>query len=648
MDLASFNAGLAVVAFLAAFVPLIYIITQGRIKRLQHIAFLVLTLAVLFQSLFNVLATMAKIHYPEHGSKDLIDLFNWIYYLFHVIYPAAYAYYVVVSMGFISKSDLRKASMFWIPCAGILLFFLLNPITQAVYTTKIVDGKYIMEVWSGSYVYWGMMIIYIVVSLIGFFKNVSTLTRRKAIGLLVFNVITIIGVTVELINPEIRVQLIAESLSLICVLIWFEADGSLVESKNGFYNRTAFINDNTLAMHNNQRYKIVAITLANRDYIRRAYNEELCRSICDKASKILKKLIGRNSLYYCGEGKLAFFYYEKDPLREREYIETLRNNMAEKLPLLSEDGAKTSWAISVADIPTDIASIAGLEDLFEGNPESEGVYIRRDGALAFIKRRSDVVAAFKRALCDGNFEVYFQPVWDTKTNSIRSAEALLRLDDPLLGRVEPSEFIPIAEASGDIKALGEFVFRETVRFWREENLKAHGLETVAINVSVKQLERDDLANYFLSIVRKEGVAASDITLEITESENGEGNPRLFTQLELLREAGFNLSLDDFGIGYANLNRLANTEFASVKMDRSLLANATSEKGQYLLEKNIALLRSFDMNVVQEGVETLEQLHQVLSYGVDMIQGFYFSRPLPEEEFLKYLESYKPIDLKTGK
>lgn len=645
MDLASFNAGLVVVAFMAGFVPLIYIITQGRFKRLQHTAFLTLTIVVLLQSLFNVAVTMGKLYYPIHGNKDMIDVFNWLYYLSHVAYPAAYAYYVVVSMGYISKSDLRKAATFWVPCIGILLFFLINPITQAVYTTRIEDGKYVMDFWSGRYVYYGMMVIYIVLGLIGFIKNISTLNRRKAIGLIVFNIITVIGVTVELSNPDYHVQLIAESLSLISVLIWFEADGTLIDPKTGFYNRNAFVSDNLMAMHNNQRYKIIAVSFANKDYIRRAYNEELCQSICDKGAKVLKKIVDKSGLYNCGEGEFAFFYYEKDSTREKEYLETIREAFEKKWEQISGIEVKTSWVISLANVPNDIVNVAGLDDLFEGNPEEgEGVYIRQDTGLAFIRRRNDVVAAFKRALTDGNFEVYFQPVWDTKTNSIKSAEALLRLDDPILGRVEPSEFIPIAEKSGDIKALGEFVFRETVRFWKEENLKALGLESVAINVSVKQLERDDLVNYFLSVVRKEGVPASEITLEITESENGEGNPRLFYQLSSLKGAGFNLSLDDFGIGYANLNRLANTEFVSVKMDRSLLVNATTEKGQYLLEKNIALLRSFDMNVVQEGVETLEQLHQVLGYGVDMIQGYYFSRPLPEGEFLKYLESYKPIDL----
>ena len=131
---------------------------------------------------------------------------------------------------------------------------------------------------------------------------------------------------------------------------------------------------------------------------------------------------------------------------------------------------------------------------------------------------------------------------------------------------------------------------------------------------------------------------SHITLEITESENAESNPILLNQIIKLVNTGFKLSLDDYGTGYANLARLTNSDFTSIKMDRSLLLNSTTEKGKRLLKESIGIMKGFGFNVVQEGVETKEQLEEVISYGADLVQGYYFSQPVPEEEFLRTVRS----------
>ena len=173
---------------------------------------------------------------------------------------------------------------------------------------------------------------------------------------------------------------------------------------------------------------------------------------------------------------------------------------------------------------------------------------------------------------------------------------------------------------------------------KKANLESEGLDFVCVNVSVHQLQQDDLAEHFIAIAKEEGVDVKHITLEITESENAESNPILLNQIIALGNAGFKLSLDDYGTGYANLARLTNSDFTSIKMDRSLLLNSTTEKGKRLLKESISIMKGFGFNVVQEGVETKEQLEEVISYGADMIQGYYFSCPVPEEEFLRTIRS----------
>ena len=641
MDYHSLNAAIKICAFWVAFVPLFYTLSQSHKKRLQHFSFLILAIAVAGQSLFGVAREFFSIYLDDSdASYALLFVFETATRICNVAFITGYAFYIMVTVHVFTKSNRLLMHLFWVPAYVLAVFYLINPFNKWFF-----DFTYdpIAKAWVFDFKYgFGALIIhgviYAIVAATFFGLNLKNLPKRKAWPLCFFNALSVTGIVYGVFFSKTDVQYIAEAVVVTCMLIWLETDGTMLDFRTGFYNRTAFLGDNEMSMKSRQKYKIIGITLSNYDSIRRAFGEDLVNNLVTEVSGQIKKHVYRTSPYYLGRGRFAFYYYEKDEDEINEYLEELKNVLSQDWQSLSDNPAQTSWLISLASIPDEINTVTGLYDLFSETNEDADVKIRRGKDFAFIARKNDVMAAFKRGLADNNFEVHFQPIWDAYTNKVVTAEALIRLNDPILGRVSPTEFIPIAEANGAIKAIGEFVFREACRFYKKANLENEGLDFVCVNVSVHQLQQDDLAEHFIRIAKEEGVDVKHITLEITESENAESNPILLNQIIALGNAGFKLSLDDYGTGYANLARLTNSDFTSIKMDRSLLLNSTTEKGKRLLKESISIMKGFGFNVVQEGVETKEQLEEVISYGADMIQGYYFSCPVPEEEFLRTIRS----------
>ena len=232
-----------------------------------------------------------------------------------------------------------------------------------------------------------------------------------------------------------------------------------------------------------------------------------------------------------------------------------------------------------------------------------------------------------RALEREQFRVVYQPVVDVRTRQVVGAEALLRWDHPEWGTVSPMEFIPVAEESGDIVAIGEWVLREAcgqVARWQQRWPDFR----LSVNVSGRQVAEPGLPERVSAIVAEEGLAPGTLGLEITESVlmEADGDPEVI--LARLREAGARLLLDDFGTGYSSLSYLKRFPLDTLKIDRSFVDGLGSEdEDSAIVAAIVQLASTLDLTVVAEGVETEEQLAQLLSLHCDLAQGYLLSRPI---------------------
>jgi EAL domain-containing protein (putative c-di-GMP-specific phosphodiesterase class I) len=241
----------------------------------------------------------------------------------------------------------------------------------------------------------------------------------------------------------------------------------------------------------------------------------------------------------------------------------------------------------------------------------------------------------EKALKNHELEVFYQPKFDIRPEQCRlsSAEALVRWRHPELGMIPPGDFIPLFESNGQISALDKFVWEQTARQiaqWRDQ----FGVTLpVSVNLSRVDVFDKDLIETLNAIVMKHGLRRCDLILEVTESAYTDDAEQLIEIIRQLRELGYKIEMDDFGSGYSSLNMLSSIPVDVLKMDIGFIRNIErNEKDLRLVELIVDIAGYLKVPVVAEGVETEKQLKLLRNAKCDLVQGYYFSRPLPPTEF----------------
>lgn len=249
-----------------------------------------------------------------------------------------------------------------------------------------------------------------------------------------------------------------------------------------------------------------------------------------------------------------------------------------------------------------------------------------------VQDNTSIKRALERAIESDTIEVFLQPIMNAKTNTLVGAESLCRIRDDKGNIISPNKFIPIAESNGRINQLGEQVFEKTCKFISENDMSALGLEWINVNLSAAQFMKKDLASDFSNLIERYNLRPSDIHLEITEAAIVDDDI-MDNQINILRQNGFLLSLDDYGTGYSNISRLKHSPFSNVKIDMSIVWDYC-DNPNLLLPMLIKAFKETGYSLTAEGIETKEIEDTMKSIGFDYLQGMYYSPPIPMDEFIK--------------
>ena len=258
-----------------------------------------------------------------------------------------------------------------------------------------------------------------------------------------------------------------------------------------------------------------------------------------------------------------------------------------------------------------------------------------------------LIEDFPAAIAENQFHVFYQPKFDIRPDTpvLTSAEALVRWMHPKLGMISPGMFIPLFEENGLIHKLDGYVWRETARQIREWKEYLHYSVPVSVNVSRIDLFDPKLAVTLQEILREFDLTGKDFLLEVTESAYTQDAGQIIQTVEHLRSLGFQIEMDDFGTGYSSLHMIASLPIDAMKLDMQFIRNAFKEGGNtHMLEVIIEIADYLSVPVIAEGVETEEQLHALKALGCDIVQGYFFSKPVPASEFEAFILQKKEADL----
>ncbi|HAN7638649.1 TPA: oxygen-sensing cyclic-di-GMP phosphodiesterase, partial [Escherichia coli] len=282
-------------------------------------------------------------------------------------------------------------------------------------------------------------------------------------------------------------------------------------------------------------------------------------------------------------------------------------------------------------------------------------YIRKNGGNGWqffspamnemVKERLVLGAALKEAISNNQLKLVYQPQIFAETGELYGIEALARWHDPLHGHVPPSRFIPLAEEIGEIENIGRWVIAEACRQlaeWRSQNIH---IPALSVNLSALHFRSNQLPNQVSDAMQAWGIDGHQLTVEITESMMMEHDTEIFKRIQILRDMGVGLSVDDFGTGFSGLSRLVSLPVTEIKIDKSFVDRCLTEKRILaLLEAITSIGQSLNLTVVAEGVETKEQFEMLRKIHCRVIQGYFFSRPLPAEEIPGWMSSVLPLKI----
>ena len=373
------------------------------------------------------------------------------------------------------------------------------------------------------------------------------------------------------------------------------------------------------------------------------YGDIILKKISDRINAIVKN---DGTLYRISGDEFVVLYEDIDNISKVEY---LANKLLDDFFIEYDNDnnnanvdIRVSFSIGIAMSPIHGVNIEELikhADIAMYNAKKQGKkkYLVYDEALKeLFMERMNIQKYLHKALENEEFDLYFQPQLDIKSNRITGLEALLRWDSPDLGQVSPQKIIEVAEESHFILPLGEWILYKACEFLKTTKEKGYTGIKMSINVSILQLFQDNFISQVLDALSKYNLEPEDIELEITETILMESFDEVKEKLQLLRDKKINIALDDFGKGYSSLSYLKQLPITTMKIDKSFIDDILEADDEFL-SYVIALGKGMGMSVVAEGVEHESQLIYLQQNNCDVIQGFLFSRPQPKGNILEFLK-----------
>ncbi len=476
--------------------------------------------------------------------------------------------------------------------------------------------------------------ICLIVSLTVYFRNRMNADRMKAV--LIWMGAWCAAALVQKFGQGILLVSFAVSIGMIILYIRLENPGMNIDRQSGFFNQNALF---SYLRFKESIGKNVAIVLFQTDnngasvYGDRFYWERLEETLDAKEGILFRKSEDSGVIVF-NDGEIAKNW-------EKRFFEKMQNDEHDKFFHLRRALWVSIYDTSIfedVDETLYYLRFIGVSQYVNGEQHEKNHIIAGKEEVARMRQEKEAEKLIDEAIEHDRVEVFYQPIFSTEDENFTSAEALMRIRDENGNIISPAVFIPIAEKTGKIITLGNMVFKKVCQFISEEKLQELGIDYIEVNLSPVQCSDDKLAENYIAYMEEYNVSPQCINLEITESATFRRKETVLSNISKLMEYNISFSLDDFGTGHSNLNYIVDMPVDIVKFDRGMTgAFFVDEKAHYVVETAMAMIHGLGLKIVSEGIETKQQYETIRDMGISYIQGFYFSKPLPSEEFCQFIK-----------
>lgn len=415
----------------------------------------------------------------------------------------------------------------------------------------------------------------------------------------------------------------------------------------GLYSKEFFYQTAREQLNNNPdtEYTIVCSNIENFKLYNDTFGREAGDILLKHVAEGVRSMIGEAGI--CGRyGADRFMFMQERNQESKDRLQFISNEPGCHSKENSMKSLSTKWGIyEITDrsVPVEQMCDRALlaADSIKGQ-YNHHIAVYDDTLRSKLLKEKAITDSMETALSENQFTVYFQPKYSLSDSCIVGAEALVRWIHPEWGFISPGDFIPLFEKNGFIPRLDQYVWEHVCSYLQEWRRKGYPSLAVSVNMSRSDIYQSKLVDTLLDITRRYGVEPAQLHLEITESAYTENPDKLISTVKELRRLGFIIEMDDFGSGYSSLNMFSRMELDILKLDMTFIRNEMSKPAeQSIISDIISMAHRMHLNVVAEGVETREQVKRLRAVGCDYVQGYYFAKPMPAEEFDEMLKHLNP-------
>ena len=631
-----YNADFLIAAVVILLLVLRNFLDQKRAEDLNSRIFLFFAVI----GILDVIAELVSNYYITSGDGDFglaAVVTTTIFYLFQALLPYALLCYIMTlhDNKLISVKKMLLAGLATILLASIVL---TNPFTEKLFYFDVSAG-YVEGPWYRLMYYSALFHLAVILILVISWRKEFGSQKTKVI--LDILILCGCGVVIQLLHYPLLMTGFGMSLGILALFLTINNPNANRDSLTGVYNHLYLTRRSDELIAAGKSFHIITIYLYQLKHINKVAGVEGGDYILQLTAKKLEELCGSRVFRITGKRFLVLTM----SLQEYEYYITQIKKRFETDMQLDADSSKPATPVILSGIVH--GQKLGTSGLMLEYAEYLESLSMQNGMIEVIQDDQQTMDGFlynkkveqylHTAIAQDLFEVYYQPVYSTEKNDFVTLEALSRLHHPELGWIAPDVFIQIAEKNHMIEQITDLQFKRVCMFINEHRDLMKKLFNIKVNLSSLDLMRSDCSSHFIRMMDDMDIHHDWIQFEITETVATEYNAGLGMVIDGFMAAGVRLCLDDFGSGYANLNTVMRLPFSAIKIDRTLLFDICNDKKRAMFYQSIVeTFHRMGYSIVSEGVETEEEMSLLSSWGVDMIQGYYFSRPLPVEELLKLL------------
>lgn len=576
-------------------------------------------------------------------SVVFISLMTYLYFITRNLTIVLYFFFIyAITRTWYRVKSPRMQFILMLPYFAELMILAINPFTGAVFTVDPVVGYSRGPLLSVIYI---ISLLYAFTGtfyLVGFCRKF--LSKSKLISLIALYLSSLGAVLFQYFFPKYLVEMVFTAIAMVLVVLFVLRPEEISDASVGSMSYGALRTELKKVLLTKHSINMAVIRFLNGAELRSYFGEERYLQYVSHVIRQLEGLLKREKLdfeVYFEHPGIIYILVDKPGYNFEEATirigEELRRR-SEKFVGAAERIIPKACSMRIPDDVADFDEIIRLSHEFHTQMPSDKIYI--DASDIIVSRDYKVISnmdvILSRAISNGKFEMYYQPIYSFEKEAFVSAEALIRLTDEEFGFVSPGLFIPAAERKGVIIPIGDFVLDNVHKFISENNFDELGLSYIEINLSVAQCFQQDLPDKLNALKEKYGVSPDKINLEITETTYQDIGGVMDSNLKKLSSMGYTFSLDDYGTGYSNMQRVSRLPLKLIKLDKTLVDDMGSDDGMSIVRNTVRMMKDIDKELVAEGVETKENLDYLREMGCNFIQGYYFSKPLPADKFIEFI------------